>query len=155
MSFRVSALPMAPFAPLFDLDGVALAARGAVRRVADASPGFPCRVSLRDADVGETVVLVHYEHHAVASPFRASHAVYVRQGALEASPEPGEVPDMLRRRLLSIRAYDASGMMVGADIAEGADIERVIASLLAGPAVAYLHAHIARPGCYAARIDPH
>ena len=92
---------------------------GALLRVADPSPGFPCRVSLCDAEPGETVLLVHYEHQPAASPFRASHAVYVRRGAVQAHPAPGEVPEMLRRRLLSVRAFDDAGMRGGAGARAG------------------------------------
>ena len=150
MAFQILGLPAAPFQPLFALDDAALAAHQAVRRVADAAPGYPCRVSLRDAAPGETVVLVHYEHHAVASPFRASHAIYVREHAEPAALAPDEVPVMLRSRLLSLRAFDAAGMLVAADVVEGRELEPALERLLCG--AAYLHVHFAKPGCYAARV---
>ena len=153
MAFQISALPSASFAPLFALDDDALAAMGGVRCVANRSPGFPCRVSLRDATPGETVLLVHYEHHPVASPFRASHAVYVREGAEQARPERGEVPEMLRSRLLSVRAFDGAGMLVDADVVEGREVEAAIARMFGETRVAYVHLHFARPGCFAARVD--
>ena len=81
MSFRISGLPAAPFVPLFALSEAELRRHRAVRRVADRTPGFPCRVSLRDADPGETVLLVHFEHQPADTPYRAGHAIYVREGA--------------------------------------------------------------------------
>ena len=154
MSFRVSALPAAPFAPLFRLSDAELARIGAVRRVADRAPGFPCRVSLRDAEPGETVLLLHHEHQPAATPYRAGHAIYVREGATEARPAAGEVPALLRHRLLSVRAFDADGMLTDADVVEGAALEAAIERLLlAAPNAAYLHLHNARPGCYMARVD--
>jgi hypothetical protein len=153
MSFRISGLPAAPFAPLFALSDAELRRHGAVRRVADRTPGFPCRVSLRDADPGETVLLVHYEHQPADTPYRAAHAIYVREGAVEARPAVGEVPDVLRRRLLSARAFDAAGMMLDADVADGLALEPVVRRLLSRPGFAYLHLHNAKPGCYAARVD--
>jgi hypothetical protein len=153
MPFRVTALPAAPFAPLFPLSDAELLRRGVVRRVADRAPGFPCRVSLRDAEPGETVLLLHYEHQPAATPYRAGHAIYVREGTEEARPAPGEVPEVLRLRLLSVRAFDGAGMMTDADVVDGRALEPVVERLLADPAVAYLHVHNARPGCYAARID--
>jgi hypothetical protein len=151
MSFRITGLPAEPFAPLFTLSDDALAARLAVRRIADAHPGYPCRVSLTDAAVGDEVVLVHFEHHPVANPYRASHAIYVRAGEVRYDAVD-QVPDALRRRQLSVRAFDATGMLVGAEVVDGGGLEAAIDRLLVGPA-AYLHAHFARPGCYAARID--
>jgi hypothetical protein len=153
MTFQITALPSERFAPLFALSDDALARQGAVRRVADGRPLFPCRVSLRDAEEGETLLLTNYEHQAACSPCRSSHAIYVRRGARQAHPEPGEIPEMLRSRLLSVRAFDASGMLVGADVVEGRSVEAMIGSLLDAPDAAYLHIHFARPGCYAARVD--
>jgi hypothetical protein len=63
------------------------------------------------------------------------------------------VPDAMRRRLLSLRAFDAAGMMIDADIVDGLDAESLIDRLLADRRAAYLHAHYARRGCFAARID--
>jgi uncharacterized protein DUF1203 len=148
MAFQIHGLPAAPFQPLFALDDAALADHRAVRRIADASPGYPCRVSLRDAEPGESLVLVNYEHHATTSPFRASHAVYVREHAERAVLAIGEVPVMLRSRLLSLRAFDAAGMLVAADVVDGRELEPALERLL--PAAAYLHIHFAKPGCYAA-----
>lgn len=153
MDFRISGLAPQPFAKLFSMDDGELARHRALRRIVDAKPGAPCRVSLEDAGPGEEVILVHHEHHAVDSPYRASHAVYVRRLAREAFDRVNEVPPALASRLLSVRAFDAAGLMVGADIAEGREIPALIARLFADPAAAYLHAHYARAGCYAARID--
>jgi hypothetical protein len=153
MSFRISALPAAPFAHLYGLPDEELRRHGAVRRIADRHPGFPCRVSLEDADIGDSLLLLNYEHQAADSPYRASHAIYVREGAREAHPAVGEVPRQLRSRLLSVRAYDEAGMMVVAEVVEGAALEGVIDVMLARPEIAYLHLHNAKPGCYAARVD--
>ena len=153
MPFQISALPAARFVPLFALTDEALAAHGGLRRVADRSPGFPCRVSLRDAEPGEELILVNYEHQPARSPFRSTHAIYVRRAAVEARLAPGEVPEMLRSRLLSLRAFDDAGMLVDADVVEGREIETAIERLLAAAGAAYVHVHFARPGCYAARVD--
>jgi hypothetical protein len=150
--FQITALPRETFADLFALDDTALAGRDAVRVIAGEG-GYPCRVSLAEAAPGEELILANFEHQPASSPFRARHAVYVRRDAEQAAPLPGEVPVSLRKRALSLRAFDAAGMMVAADLAEGAEAEPVIERLLADPAVAYLHAHYAAHGCYAARID--
>ena len=153
MSFQIRAIPAAPFAPLFALSDDELRSRSAVRQFVDRTPGFPCRVSLADAEPGETVILVHYEHHAADTPYRSSHAIYVREGVAQATPAVREVPAMLRQRLLSVRAFDASGMMVAADVVDGRALEPVVDTMFARDDVAYLHLHNAKPGCYAARVD--
>ena len=152
MGFRIQGLKPEPFAELFSLSNKALAARGARRVTVDAKPGFPCRISLTDAEVGDEVLLAHYEHHPVDSPFRSSHAIYVREGERQYD-EIDRVPGMLRSRLISLRAFDGEGMLVDADVVEGRELEPLIERLFANPRVAYQHAHFARPGCYAALIE--
>ena len=125
-SFRFVALPAEPFTLLTGRSNAGLAAISARRMVVDAKPGFPCRVSLMDAEVGETVLLVPFVHHEVDSPYRASGPIFVRQGAAPSSPAVNEVPTMLRHRLLSLRAYDAAAMMIGADVVEGVALEAAI-----------------------------
>lgn len=152
MSFRISGLPAAQFNEWFALSDAELAARYAVRRVVDAPHAFPCRISLTDAAVGEEVLLINHEHLPVDSPYRARHAIYIRAGE-QTYDAVDTVPDMLRRRLLSLRAFDRDGMMTGCDVIDGHDLETAIDALFADSQAAYLHAHFARPGCYAARID--
>jgi len=152
MPFRITGLPLLPFAPLFELSDQELLERDAMRMKVDQSHGFPCRVSLRDAAVGESVILLNYEHLPVASPYRSRHAIFVREVAREASLEVNEVPDVLCIRLLSIRAFDAHGMMHTADVVPGSAAAPTIERMLSDPAVDYLHLHYAKPGCYAARV---
>jgi hypothetical protein len=153
MNFQVSPLPLEHFTPLFALTDDELAARNIVRRVVDRFPGFPCRVSLEDAPVGETVLLLNYEHQPAGSPYRSSHAIFVREGAYEAKPGVNEIPEVLSRRLLSVRGFDAQGFMVKADVVEGAALAAGIEEFFAAENIAYLHLHNAKPGCYAARVD--
>jgi hypothetical protein len=152
MAFRITGLPAADFAHWFALDDAALAAHGAVARIADAQPGFPCRISLTDAAPGERVLLINYEHLPVDSPYRSRHAIYIRAGETTFDAVDS-VPPMLRSRLLSLRAFDADGMLVAADVVAGDALEAALEPLLGDARTAYVHAHFARPGCYAARIE--
>jgi hypothetical protein len=152
MDFRIRGLDPRPFAPLFALEDAELARRRAVRRVCDSRPGFPCRITLRDADPGETVLLMNYEHLPVDSPYRSSHAIYVTAAA-RPFDAVNEIPQAFRDRLLAIRAFDASGLMLDADIVEGRESPALIERLLAIPRASYLHAHYAKRGCYAGRIE--
>lgn len=150
MSFRITGLPAEPFANLFALSDEELRARGAVRRIAEGNS--PCRVSLTDAQPGDELILVNYEHHPVDSPYRMRFAIYVRRGE-EQFDALDQIPEQLRIRTLAVRAFDANGMMVEWELADGQQVEPVIERLLANPASAYLHIHFAAPGCYAARVD--
>lgn len=145
MSFRIIGLPAERFAHLFALSDAELAVHGAVRRTADGrNPGYPCRISLTDSRPGDELILVNYEHHAVASPYRMRFAIYVRKGE-ETFNKVDEVPEQLRIRSLAVRAFDAGGMMTGWELTEGRDLERAIEKLFENPQAAYLHIHYAAP----------
>lgn len=152
MSFQIHALPREPFQSLFKMSEQELNNVQATRVVVDAKPGYPCRVSLADAEVGETVILLNYQHQPADSPYQASHAIFVREHARQAFPGPGEIPDVLATRLISVRAFDERHYMVNADVVDGADLSRVMPEMFQNPKVAYLHLHNARPGCFAARV---
>ncbi|HEY2528706.1 MAG TPA: DUF1203 domain-containing protein [Xanthobacteraceae bacterium] len=153
MHFRIQGLPAEKFAALFSLSDHELAQRGAVRRIADArDPGYPCRVSLTDSRPGDELVLVNYEHHPVASPYRMRFAIYVRRGE-ETFDAVDCVPEQLRRRTLAVRSFDGNAMMIGCELIDGCEFEAVIERLFADPRAAYLHVHFAAPGCYAARVE--
>ena len=151
--FQISALPSERFSHLYGLSDEDLDAVGVVVRVADAKPGYPCRVTLRDAEPGTRMLLLNYEHQDAATPYRSRHAIFVCDGARDAAPAPGEVPEQLCSRLLSIRAFSNGGMMVEADVVEGAGAAETFTRLLANPEASYLHVHFAKYGCYAARVD--
>jgi len=151
MTFQIEALDLAEFAHLFSLSSDELAARRAVRVVADSCPGFPCRVSLQDAEIGETLVLFNYSHLDVQSPYAAAHAIFVRELARQAQPKPGEVPEVLSSRLLSVRAFDVRGFMVDADVIDGGDLESRLEQMFTDQGVAFIDIHNAKPGCFAAR----
>lgn len=153
MDYQIHALDPSPFAHLFGASDGALRQANAVRMKVDSDPGFPCRTGLRDLPVDTWALLVNHAHQTAASPYRASGPVFVEEGlCAPAVVPPNVVPDALTRRLLSLRAYDAAGMMVDAEVIDGRDAQPLIARFLADPAVAQIHAHFARRGCYAARI---
>lgn len=153
MSFRILGLSPEPFRELLDADPETLRARGVVRQVVEEPDSTPCRITLEDAPVGEEVLLLSYPHLETASPYAAAGPIFIRRGARRRFDGVGVVPEQQRRRLLSVRAYDARDMMVESDVVPGGELERLIERFFANPQVAYLQAHYARAGCYACRIE--
>lgn len=153
MTYRITGLARDKFAPLFELGDTALAERGAVRVTANADRGFPCRVSLEDAKAGETLILLNHVSHDVATPFRASHAIYVRESAAEADVPADQVPAVLDTRTISLRGFDTAGMLRNALIALPGETDARIREMFAEAEIAYIHAHNAAPGCFAARVE--
>ncbi|MEO7038541.1 MAG: DUF1203 domain-containing protein, partial [Candidatus Elarobacter sp.] len=124
-----------------------------LRPIVDERNAFPCRITLEDAEPGEHVLLLNYVHQPADTPFRASHAIYVREAASRAAIFVDDVPPALQGRLLSVRAFDPAGMMIDAGVVNGVELKTVVEPLLANDATAYLHVHYAKRGCYAARVD--
>lgn len=153
MNYRISALDLEPFQALFGATDDLLSARNIHRMTVDARPGYPCRVTLEDAMIGESVLLLNYEHLPLASPYRSAHAIFVRENATESARFENEIPELLSRRQLSVRSFDAAGMMLDAEVCEGRVLDSAIERLLGDSAADYLHVHNAGRGCYLARID--
>jgi hypothetical protein len=149
VSYFIEGLDPAAFAPLFALDDAALKARG-ILQMHVASHGFPCRVSLENAPLDDRVLLLNFVHHAVDTPFRSSHAIYVAESSREQRRYQNSIPPALAQRLLSLRAFDRQGMMLDAVVVEGSGCETAIEELLAMESATYLHIHYAKQGCFAA-----
>ena len=152
-SFRLVGLAPTLFQPLFALSDAQLRERGARRVRADRTPGYPCRISLADAEPGDELLLLPFAHQPCASPYQASGPIYVRRGATQALLAPGELPPYVTRRLISLRAYDAADMMVDAGVAEGEALRGEVDRLLADPRVRYIHLHNAKRGCFSCRLE--
>jgi hypothetical protein len=150
MSFRIRGLEAAQFALLFALDEAALAERSMRRVAIDAPHSAPCRITLEDAEPGEQVLLLPFAHHMAHTPYRASGPIYIRDRR-ETFDHVDRLPPVFSGRLLSVRAYDAEGMMIDAEVVES-DPRGLFEEFFAEPAVERIHVHYARRGCYGALV---
>lgn len=155
MTYQITGLPRAAFDHLIGATDAELARYNALRVTATTKPGAPCRITLEDADPGETLILVNHTSHDVANPYRASHAIFVREQAQAALTYVDSIPPVMVARVLSLRAFDVDGMMIDAVLAQPGLADEEISELLSNPNVAFIHAHNATRGCFAARIDRH
>jgi hypothetical protein len=152
MTYRITGLDPAPYKPLFGLSDDELAERGVVRMTVT-EPTFPCRVSLTDRAIGEKVLLLNHISHDVANPYRASHAIFVTEGVEEPAEYIDEVPPVFEKRVLSLRGFDAEGMMADAILTQPGEADAGIRKLFANPEIATIHAHNATRGCFSAKIE--
>jgi hypothetical protein len=152
MTYRISGIDPQPYQPLFGLSDHELANRGVVRMTVT-SPTFPCRVSLTDREIGEKVLLVNHVSHDVANPYRASHAIFVTEGASEPAEFIDEVPPVFEKRILSLRGFDDKGMMADAILTQPGEADEGIRRLFANPEIVTIHAHNATRGCFSAKIE--
>ena len=148
MNFKIKSLDDKEFSDLFNWDNLELEKIGAVRMIVDKFPGFLCRVSLKDADVGEEVILLPYQHHKTNSPYQSSGPIFVRKIAKTPTFDTNEIPKMFNHRLLSLRGYDKNGIMKEASVIEGNILKEQIIKIFKNIEVKYIHIHNARPGCF-------
>ena len=152
MTYRITGIDPTPYRHLFGKSDEELARRGIVRMTVD-SPTYPCRVSLTDRAIGETVLLLNHVSHDVANAYRASHAIFVAEADQEAAEYVDEVPPLFEKRILSLRGFDKDGMMAEALLTQPGEADAGIRKLLANPAIETIHAHNATRGCFSARIE--
>ncbi|MCG9648152.1 DUF1203 domain-containing protein [Vibrio brasiliensis] len=146
--FLVKPLEQTNFEQLFNKDEQQLAQINARWLVADAKPGYPCRVSLQEAEVGERVLLIPFNYHDVNSPYQASGPIFVRENAQVAEMKVNQIPEILAERLLSVRAYSQDSMMLNATTVQGKALTNTIRDLFENSEVSYLQIHNANPGCF-------
>jgi hypothetical protein len=152
MAFQITALEVGQFNHLFAESTESLAKKNIQRMMVDAKPGYPCRVSLQDAEVGDSILLLNFEHLPVDSPYRSAHAIFVRENIAQAADYENEIPDMLLHRMLSVRSFSDAGDLVDAEVCEGKDLQSLIERLFEASAADYLHVHNASRGCYMAKV---
>lgn len=153
MDFAIRGLPAENYAHLFGLSDAELSKKGAKRYVCDAKPGFPDRIEMRDVEIGETLLLVNHTSMDKDTPYRASHAIFVREGATNAYEATNEIPPVMFDRLMSLRTYDHDGMMTDAMVAIGAEIKAFVETALRDESIAHIDAHTAARGCFIGRIE--
>jgi hypothetical protein len=153
VTYRIQGLSADRFRPLFGCSDAELAAQGVTRVQADSKPGYPCRITLEDAEAGEDLLLLSHEHQPAQTPYRSAYAIYVRERATEAADFVDTLPPVFAGRTVALRGFDLGGMLQAALLAEAADVEPGINTLLGRADVAYIHAHGAAYGCFLARID--
>jgi len=150
MTYRITGLDPEPFRPLFAFQDEELERRG-MRRMTVTDNGFPCRISLVDRPVGEQVILLNHVSHDIANPYRASHAIFVADA--QQAEFVDEVPPVFMPRVLSLRGFDADGMMADALITQPGEADAGIRKLFDNPEIVTIHAHNAARGCFSAKIE--
>ena len=152
MSFKVMGLAPSLFQNLFFQDEKTLKEAGVTRYYVDSNPGYPDRIEMRDLEVGETALLINFEHLPLDGPYRSSHAIFVKEGATKQFEIVDEIPDVMKSRTLSVRAFDSEQMMVDASLVSGANAAALFNKMLSNEKVSYLHVHNATRGCYSGLV---
>lgn len=152
MSYVITGLSAEKFMPLYNMSDAKLEEQGVIVQTADTTPGYPCRVTLEDAEPGERVFLLNYESHHTPSPYRSAYAIYVRQNATKQARYENDLPPIFINRPIALRVFDVEGMLIGADMGLNNELDDKITTAFDRPETAYIHAHNAMHGCFVAAI---
>ena len=153
MTYKISGNSPHAYQHMFEMDETQLAAINARRVIATASTGYPCRATLEDAEKGERLILFNHVSHDVKGPYRSSYAIYLREISDRAAQYVDTVPPVLRGRPIALRGFDENGNLRNAAMALADDADLQIRKLFAQDEIAYIHAHNAAHGCFAAAIE--
>ena len=153
MTYRITGIDPAPYHHLFGLTDDELASQGIVRMTVTEKPSFPCRVSLTDRDIGESVLLLNHVSHDVANPYRAAHAIFVTEAEQDPAEYVDQVPPVFEPRVMSLRGFNKDGMMADALLTQPGEADAGIRRLFDNPEIETIHAHNATRGCFAAKIE--
>lgn len=152
-NFKIKPLSHKEFSGLFELTDLELEKIGAIKMTVDQFPGFPCRISLEDAELGEEIILLYYKHHKINSPYQASGPIFIRKRTNTPIFKNNEIPKMLNHRLLSLRGYDENGILKEASVIDGNTIKEQIIKTLENEKIHYIHIHNAKPGCFNCLVE--
>jgi hypothetical protein len=153
LNFICKGLDHSQFEHLYGLSNAELKSKGVIAYIADSQPGFPCRVTLQDVQPNERLLLLNYTHLDVDSPYRASHAVFVKDGGKTKNCAINEVPEIITNCTVSIRGYDNQHMMVEAEAVEGSQSKQCIQKILANNEVCYIQIHTTKRGCFLTNVE--
>ncbi len=151
-NFKISAIENT-YNQLFNLSTEELAAKNIKKMTVDEQPGYPCRVTLEDAEIGEEILLLPFEFHKMTSPYKASGPVFIRKNAIKVNLEVNEIPEMLFKRQQTLRAYDKNGMMIDAISPNAKELKNGIEALFSNIKASYIQIHNTNPGCYNCQVN--
>jgi len=125
-----------------------------IRRL-DAQDSYPCRHCLREATAAHGMLLLSHQAPKPKSVYGHATAIFLCAQECQRFDAPDTVPDIVRNRHVSLRAFDAQGMMLydANELVPGSGHDAAIRRILGRDDVAYVNAHTAKAGCLLCHIE--
>jgi len=121
----------------------------------DLDRSYPCRHCLREASASSGMLLLSYQTPKPKSVYGQPTAIFMCVADCERFREPDAIPDIVRNRLVSFRAFRSDGLMIydANEIVEGNEHIAAVRRILARDDVAYINAHTAKAGCHLCHVE--
>lgn len=115
----------------------------------------PCRVCLRDAAAGEAVLLGSYHLPRPRGIYWTPSPIFVHAAPCTEFAAADTIPEIVRNRLVSVRAYDREDQCLYdlGHAGDGDGIDAPLARALADPRTEFVNIHTAKPGCLLCRVE--
>lgn len=119
-----------------------------IQRV-DGRETYPCRHCLREAPGGKGMLLLSHQAPEPRSVYGHLTAIFLCAHPCTRFEEPDVVPQIVRNRHVSLRAFRSDGMMLyeANELIEGEGHGAAIRRIFDRDEVAYINAHTAKAGC--------
>ena len=153
ISFDMEQIPY-HLVPISPADADHLRALGGPTYIADSNPGYPCRQCLRDAEVGETLVLTSHDPFDRISAYRSASPIFLHASPCMTPDQEGMLPLQLTVRELSVRSFDENALMIDAAIIDGGSLDETINRFFTNAESEFIHVHNASRGCWAVTVHP-
>ena len=116
---------------------------------------YPCRHCLEPVEDGRDVLLGSYHLERPHGAYWTPSPIFVHADQCARFEMAGALPDVLRRPLLSVRAYDGADQLLYelSDVAPGAEVDPLIERCLADDRSRFVNLHTARFGCFLCRVE--
>lgn len=138
--------------PISNSDATRLRDKSGPIYVADSVPGYPCRQCLRDAEIGEELILVSHDPFQNDSPYRSASPIFLHRTPCQPA-STAELPLQLTRRQLSVRSFDDKEMMIDAKVIDGTNLAETLDVFFSKSSTARVHVHNAERGCWATDVE--
>jgi hypothetical protein len=124
-------------------------------RLVRADSGSPCRHCLQDAAAGDGLLLGSYHFGNPQGIYWAPSPVWVHAEPCPRFEQSDTVPEIVRNRLVSVRAYDSQDQMIYelGEVCRGTKVEAPLERALGDSRTGYVNIHTAGPGCFLCRAE--
>jgi hypothetical protein len=131
----------------------ALRVLGGPVHIATEHPGSPCRQCLRDAEVGDQLLLVSHDPFTLDTPFRSASPIFLHREPCVPPEDSHQLPAQLTERQLSVRSFDPEEIMIDATVIDGDHLQATIERFFRAQQSHSIHVHNATRGCWAVTIE--
>jgi hypothetical protein len=116
---------------------------------------YPCRHCLCEAPGADGMLLLSYQTPKPKSVYGHPTAIFLCVRDCARFDQTDEVPEIVRNRHVSFRAFRSDGAMVyhANELADGAGHDVAIRRIFAREDVAFINAHTAKAGCMLCHIE--